>query len=152
MTKIDLDKIILLIFFVIILFVGPGVLFDHKIKHDFPFAYGASDAFQHQIRAEAIKDAGNFRYEATYISKGLENVVGRYPPVIYHLAVIWSYAAGIEAYDSIYFIVVFFAVIAGFVMYFIIRNFNKTVALLSIPFVICSDFSSSKRIRAILES
>jgi len=133
MTKIDLEKIILLVFFAVILFLGPGILFDHKIKHEFPFAYGASDAFQHQIRAEAIKDAGNFRYEATYISKGIENVVGRYPPIIYHLAVMMSYATGIEVYDSIYFIVTFFAIIATFIMYFIIKDFNKTVALLSLP-------------------
>ena len=128
--KVDLEKIILLCFFVAILFLGPGVLFDHKIKHDFPFAYMASDAFQHQVRAEAIKDMGNFRYEAVYISSGLEGTVGRYPPALYHLAVILSYSAGIEVYDSIYFIVTFFAIIAAFIMYFIIRNFNKTVALI----------------------
>ncbi|MBU90222.1 hypothetical protein CMO94_01665 [Candidatus Woesearchaeota archaeon] len=133
MTKIDMEKIILLIFFAAILFLGPGVLFDHKIKHDFPFAYSASDAFQHQVRADAIKDMGNFRYESSYISNGLEGTVGRYPPALYHLAAILSYSAGIETYDSIYFIVTFFAIIAGLVMYFIIRNFNKTVALISLP-------------------
>jgi len=133
MTKISLEKIILLIFFVVILYLGPGVLFDHKIKHDFPFAYGASDAFQHQIRAEAIKDMGKFEFEAPYIMKGLENVVGIYPPIIYHLSVMLSYASGIEVFDSIYFIVVFFPIIASLIMYIIIRNFNKTVALLSLP-------------------
>jgi len=131
--KIDLEKIILIVFFTIFLFTGPGILFDHKVKHDFPFAYSASDSFQHQVRAEAIKDMGNFRYEATYISKGFEDVVGRYPPVLYHLAVIFSYAAGIEVYDAIYFVVVFFSIIGSFVLYFIIKNFNKTVALLSLP-------------------
>ena len=123
----------LLIFFAVILFLGPGVLFDYKLKHDFPFAYSASDAFQHQVRANAIKDMGNFKYEAFYISSGLEGTVGRYPPVMYHIAVIFSYFSGLEVYDAIYFIVVFFAVIASFIMYFIIRNFNKTVALLSLP-------------------
>src|SRR3989338_7550949 len=133
MPKIDMEKIMLLIFFAVILFLGPGVLFDYKIKHDFPFAYSASDAFQHQVRADAIKDMGNFRYEAFYISSGLEGTVGRYPPALYHLAVILSYGAGIETYDSVYFIVTFFAIIASLVMYFIIRNFNKTVALITLP-------------------
>jgi len=76
---------------------------------------------------------GNFRYEAVYISKGLEDVIGRYPPLLYHLAVILSYVGGIEVYDSIYFIVVFFSIIAIIVMYFIIKHFNKTVALISLP-------------------
>lgn len=133
MAKIDLEKIILLAFFALLLFLGPGILFGHKIQHDFPFAYSASDAFQHQVRAEAIKDAGNFRYEATYISKGIENAVGRYPPVLYHLAVMMSYASGVEVYDSIFFIVAFFAVIAAFIMYYIIKDFNRTTALLSLP-------------------
>lgn len=132
-AKIDLEKIILAAFFTLILLLGPGALLDHKIKHDFPFAYSASDAFQHQVRAEAIKDTGNFRYEAAYISKGLENVVGRYPPALYHIAVIISYASGIETYDSIYFAVAFFAIMASLVMYFIIREFNKAVAMLSLP-------------------
>ncbi|MAE43026.1 hypothetical protein CMO93_04595 [Candidatus Woesearchaeota archaeon] len=131
--KLDLEKILLILFFAIFLFLGPGTLFDHKIKHDFPFGYSASDAFQHQVRAEAIKDAGNFKYEAAYISKGIENVEGRYPPVIYHLSVILSYTAGIEVYDSIYFIVSFFGVIAALIVYLIIRNLNKTVAMLSLP-------------------
>ena len=61
--KLDLEKIILLVFFAVIIYLGPGVLFDHSISHDFPFAYGASDAFQHQTRAEAIKDIGN-RFDA----------------------------------------------------------------------------------------
>jgi len=133
MPKINFNNMVLLIFFAIILFLGLGVLFDHKIKHDFPFAYGASDAFQHQTRTEAVKDAGNFRYEANYISMGLENIIGRYPPEVYHLAVILSHASGLETFDSIYFTVTFFTIIAAFVMYFIVRNFNKTVALISLP-------------------
>src|SRR3989338_5271921 len=115
------------------LYLGPGVMFDHKIAHDFPFAYSASDSFQHQVRAEAIKDQGNFRYEAFYISDGIEGTIGRYPPSLYHIAVILSYTSGTEVYDSIYFTVMFFAVIASLASYFIIKNFNKTVALLALP-------------------
>ena len=134
--KLDFEKIVLAIFFGILIFIGPGNLFGHKIMHDFPYGYYASDPFQHQTRAEAIKDAGNFKYEAFYISRGLDKVVGRYPPLIYHLAVIFSYASGVEVYDSIYFIVMFFAVISTLVMYFIIKDFNKSVALISLPLMI----------------
>ena len=74
--KIDLEKILLALFFAFILFVSLGSLFNHNIKHEFPFAYFASDAFQHQVRAEAIKDMGNFKYEAAYISKGIEGIEG----------------------------------------------------------------------------
>tara|TARA_B100001964_G_scaffold59471_1_gene67532 strand:+ start:57143 stop:58819 length:1677 start_codon:yes stop_codon:yes gene_type:complete len=131
--KIDLEKILLALFFAFILFVSLGSLFNHNIKHEFPFAYFASDAFQHQVRAEAIKDMGNFKYEAAYISKGIEGIEGRYPPVLYPLAVILSHALGVETYDSILITVVFFAIIGSFIMYFIIKNFSKTAALLSLP-------------------
>ena len=134
--KLDVGKILLIFFVAIFFYIGPGAVFDHKIMHDFPYGYGASDAFQHQIRAEAIKDSGNFRYEASYISKGFENVVGRYPPIIYHLSVIFSYLSGLEIYDSIYFIVLFFAVIAVLVMYTIIADFNRNVAIMSLPLTI----------------
>lgn len=134
--KLDLEKIFLVIFLAILLFIGPGALFDHRIKHDFPYNYLSSDAFQHQVRAEAIKDAGNFRYEAVYISLGLDGIIGRYPPALYHLSVILSYAAGLETYDSIYFVVYFFVIIAVFVMYLLVRRLNKNVALIALPLAI----------------
>ncbi|MBI2658933.1 hypothetical protein HYX05_02405 [Candidatus Woesearchaeota archaeon] len=115
------------------MFIGPGILFDHKIKHQFPYAYLASDAFQHQVRAEAIKDAGNFRYEAFYISKGYDDAIGRYPPVLYHIAVIYSYLGNFEVYDSIYFITFLFSCFGILVFYLVIRAFNKNIAILSLP-------------------
>ena len=134
--KIDLEKIFVVIFLAVLFFIGPGILFDHRIKHEFPYSYLASDAFQHQIRAEAVKDAGNFKNEAFYISKGFDNIVGRYPPLIYHLAVVFSYASWLETYDSIYFLIYFFAIIGVLIFYFLIRNFNKNVALISLPLAI----------------
>jgi len=131
--KLELEKIILLVFFAAMLFLGPGVWFDHNISHDFPFAYFASDSFQHQTRAEAVKDIGN-RYDAPYNVKGNDDFIILYPPVMYQLSIILSYASGLEVYDAIYFVTVFLAIIAAFVMYFVIKRFNKTVAILSLPF------------------
>lgn len=123
----------LILVFSILLFIGPANLMDHKLSHGFPFGYLASDTFQHQIRAEAIKDDGNFRYEAKYISHGFENVVGRYPPIIYHLAVILSYSTDLEVYDTIYFIVFFLGSLSAIIMYLIIKGINRNVAILSLP-------------------
>ena len=131
--KLNLEKFFLILFFAILLFIGPGNMFGQRISHDFPYGYFASDTFQHQTRAEAIKDAGNFRYEAPYISLGFEKAVGRYPPIIYHISVIFSYLTGLEVYDSIYFLVFFFAIFGILVMYLIIRDFNRDVALMSLP-------------------
>jgi len=127
------EKVFLILIFMILLYLGAGNTLDHKISHDFPFGYFASDAFQHQIRAEAIKDAGNFKFEAPYISQGFENAEGRYPPVIYHLAVVLSYSSGLEVYDTIYFMVFFLISVAVLVFYLIMRDMNKQVAIIALP-------------------
>ncbi|MDP3766161.1 MAG: hypothetical protein Q8R04_06630 [Nanoarchaeota archaeon] len=131
--KLDVEKIFLIAFFAIFLLAGNGFLFDHKLQHDFPYAYLASDTFQHQVRAQSIKDAGNYRNEASYIVMGVENAVGYYPPVLYHLSAVLSYLTGMEVYDTIYFLIFFFAGMASLVMYVIIRQFNRNVALISLP-------------------
>ena len=131
--KLDLEKIFLLAFFALFLLLGSGFLFDNKLKHDFPYAYLASDAFQHQVRAESIKDAGNYRNEASYIVMGFEDAVGYYPPVLYHLSVILSHLSGLEVYDAVYFLVFLFAGMASLLMYLIIRQFNRNVAVISLP-------------------
>lgn len=131
--KLDLEKIALIAFFTVFLFIGMGALFDNKIKHEFPYAYLASDAFQHQVRAESIKDAGNYRNEASYVVAGYEGAVGYYPPILYTLSVMLSYLSGLETYDTIYFEVFFFAGLAALLMYFITRHLSRNVAIISLP-------------------
>ena len=103
--KFNLEKIFLIVFFTVFLFISVANLWDHKLNHDFPFAYLASDTFQHQVRAESIKQIGNYRYEAPYIVTGYTDNVGFYQPNIYHLGVIFSYLSGLETYDSTYFLI-----------------------------------------------
>lgn len=131
--KLDIEKIFLALFFGLFLFLGNGFLFDHRLAHEYPYAYLASDAFQHQVRAESIKDAGSYRNEASYIVMGVENAIGYYPPVLYHLSVVLSYLTGLEVYDTIYFLIFFFAGAASLVMYTVIRQFNRNVAIISLP-------------------
>ena len=101
--RLDLEKIFLISFFGLFLLLGTGFLFGHSLSHEYPYGYLASDAFQHQTRAQSIKDAGNYRNEASYIIMGVQNAVGYYPPVLYHLSVILSHLSGLEVYDAIYF-------------------------------------------------
>lgn len=129
----NLEKPYLAIVFATLLFLGISNLGDHRLQHEFPYGYLASDTFQQQTRAEGIKDAGNYRFEPFYIVKGYQDVVGYYPPVIHHLGIILNFSSGIPLYDAIYFMVFFNAILAAFVMYVIIRNYNKQIAVLSLP-------------------
>ncbi len=132
-AKYNLEKIFLVIVFAVLLWVGHANLMDHKIAHDFPFGYMASDAFQHQTRAEGLKDLGNYRYEAFYNMAGYKDVVGFYMPLLYHVGVIFSNVSGLEAYDGVFFLLFLLSCFAALIMYFIIKKFNKIVAILSLP-------------------
>ena len=77
-----LETALILAFVAIMLWIGIADSWGHRITHDFPTSYLASDPFQHQTRAQWIKDAGNYEFEAPYYSAGLTNIVGFYPPIL----------------------------------------------------------------------
>lgn len=129
----NLEKPYLLVFFGLMLFLGVSNLWDHRLQHEFPYSYLASDTFQQQTRAEGIKDAGNYRLEPFYIVKGFKDVIGYYPPLIHHLGIALHSQTNIPVYDTAYFMVFFSAILAAFVMYVIIRSYSKHIAILSLP-------------------
>jgi len=134
--KYDLEKIYLILMFSILLWASSANLWEHKLSHDFPYGLLASDSFQHQIRTESIKDMGNYRYEAPYISAGFKDTIGFYPPVLYHLGVIFSYLSGLETYDSVYFLVFILTIFSALIVYLIIKQFNKQAAIIALPLAI----------------
>ncbi len=131
-----IEILYLILIFGLLMYVSVGTLWDHKIEHDFPYGYLASDGFQHQVRAESIKNMGNYRNEAFYAVKGstFAPVIGFYSSLSHHLAVLLSYNSGLETYDTIYFLVFLMPIISAFIMYLMIRKFSKNIALLAIPF------------------
>lgn len=129
----NIEKPFLAAFFILMLFLGLSNLWDHKIAHDFPYSYLASDAFQQQTRAEGIKDAGNYRYEPFYIVNGWKDIIGYYPPLLHHSGILLHISSGILLYDTVYFMVFFNAILAALLMYLIIRKYSRHVAMLSLP-------------------
>lgn len=131
--KLDFEKIYLIIIFFFILWAGVANLWDYKINHDFPFSYMASDTFQHQVRIDSIKQMGNYRYEAPYIAGGFKDAIGFYPPLMYHLDVIMSYASGLENYDIAYLLTFIILCFSSLAFYLIIRRWNKHIAMIALP-------------------
>ena len=109
-----------------------GNLLDHKIQHDYPTNYIQNDAFQHQQRAESIKEMGNYRNEIPYLVSGFTNVIGFYGPQIYHVSVLLSLSTGFELYDTIQLTVFALALLSTLIMFLIINQFNQKIALLSL--------------------
>lgn len=131
-----LEVLLLTIISIILLWFGLGNLWDHKISHEYPIGYLASDAFQHQTRAESIKDAGNYRNEAFYIAKGFHDVIGYYTPIVYHAGDMFSILSGLEIYDGVFLFLFLFTIIGIIAMYFIIKGFNRNIAILAMPLTI----------------
>lgn len=128
-----IETTFLIIFIGILLWIGLADSWDHKIKHDYPYSYLASDTFQHQTRAQWIKDTGNYKYEAPYYSAGFNNVIGFYPPILLHIAVLFSHISGTEVYDTILLITIIFAITGCIIFYNILSAWNKQIAILSTP-------------------
>lgn len=140
MNEIKLNKILECIFLLLIsallLYTGLALVWDYKIEHPYPWGYYATDAFQHQTRAQWIKDSENYRFEAPYYSSNLKDIVGFYPPILNHAAVFLSDVSGFQVYDTIQLIIFLAAIFGALTMYLIIKEFNPRVALLSMPFVL----------------
>ena len=67
--KENLLEIMLIFAFTgIMLWTGLADSGGHRITHEYPYSYLASDTFQHQTRAQWIKEAGNYNYEAHHPS------------------------------------------------------------------------------------
>jgi len=134
--KIPLEKIIVAVMVCLLLWTGIAGYWGHRISHDYPYSYLASDTFQHQTRAEALSDIGNYRHEAFYITKGFDDIIGFYPPLIPHIGVLFSNIAGLEVYDAIYLFIFLFTVFSVLMMYLIIKQFSRHVAIISLPITI----------------
>ena len=134
--KYDLEKIFLVTVFGVLLWAGAANLWDYRLDHEFPYGLMASDAFQHQTRAEGIKVEGNYRLEPFYISGGFKDAIGFYNPLMYHLGIVFSYVSGLETWDSTYLLIFILGCLSALGMYLIIRGFNKNVAILSLPLMI----------------
>ncbi|MEM3127110.1 MAG: hypothetical protein QW331_03525 [Candidatus Woesearchaeota archaeon] len=133
--KIKPEKIFLIVILLTMLWVSIGTFFQHKISHDFPHGYFASDAFQHQTRADAIKLQGDYYYEPNYISGGKKDVVGFYPPILYHLTILTNIVSGVEIYDLLLLLVFLTTILAIFIMYSFLETKNVLVAVASLPFM-----------------
>jgi len=130
------EVILLLALITAILYLGPGSASNHRITHDFPTGYGASDSYQHEARTEAIEEMGQYRNEASYMMVGLTDVIGFYPPVLYHVSVLLSDLTGMASYDALFLIIGLGLALGAVAAYYLAKSLGTPVALLSIPLML----------------
>ncbi|MEM4260275.1 MAG: glycosyltransferase family 39 protein [Candidatus Woesearchaeota archaeon] len=105
--------------------------YNNKITHDFPHSYFASDGFAYYFLSQHLNDIGNQKYHPSYSAAGHDNVLWIHGITIYAVTAIFARISGIEVYDSLYFIATLMVVLNALVVYLIIKDYNKKVAIIS---------------------
>ncbi|MBI2139372.1 hypothetical protein HYU14_00490 [Candidatus Woesearchaeota archaeon] len=129
----DFEAGLIVIFSIVFLFIALGQPWQHKIEHEFPTSYLASDAFFHQAMTQYAKETGGVKWAAPWSIGGYEGVLDTHPPLLYHLAATLSIAAGIEVFDALPFLAVLSFLLAILAAYFIWRRSSKKIAMLALP-------------------
>ena len=129
---LNIEYFYLAIMLVALLYVGPGTILGHRIVHDLPYGYFASDAFGEIAYADWFKDHGKHDLLPYYLKFGHEDLVAFHMPTFYSINALNSVITGFEVYDGVI-LPYIFLILALFIMYFVSRNFSKGVAILGLP-------------------
>ncbi len=131
-----LEYLFLALFLGLFLWLGASNLFDHKLSHEYPYGYFASDAFLHQTTAQSIKNMDKYVNVIYYKAAGYEDVIAYDPPVSGFMSTLLSYLSGLEVYDTIYLWVFICLLFSVLIIYLLVRELDHHTALLSLPFLL----------------
>ncbi len=130
--KLDFEHVFLAVFMVIFLATGMGV-YEQKLSHEFPVGYFASDAFFHQAEATYMTEQGKVKYASPAIVGGRTDVYDIHPPFTFAAVGPLAIASGLKVYDLMYLFIILLLLLITLLMYAIIRQYNRNVAMMSIP-------------------
>ena len=134
--KIKLDSAIewsyIFLFSIFLVYIGMAATMNYHLKHTFPYGFSASDAFGEIAYTEGIQDSGSYRFLPFYIRAGFGDTLGFHMPISNHIFAIFSFASGLPVWDSLLIIGFLYSIFGVLVMYLIIRNFNRAIALIAI--------------------
>jgi len=132
--RLNFEYVFLLLFIAAFLFLALGNRFDHRLTHEYPYGYFASDAFFHNSVADYMKQQGIIKYTPPWEVGGHEGVYDAHPPMLFQLTLVFSNLTGFESYDSIYIITVLSVLGMILLFYIITRKASRSIAMLGLPF------------------
>lgn len=113
--------------------MGIGSMYDHKISHDQPFGYSASDAFLHLNRVQGAFEDQSFLFTDAAMLTGEEGIVGFYSPISVVSPGHISFLSGLNIHDTMLLNGGFIMALLTLISFFIIRKLNLHIALLALP-------------------
>jgi hypothetical protein len=138
--KTSAEGLYLLLMVALILFVGPGMLFNKALAHSTPQGFKASDSYWHYSLSQYVKEQGSYNLMPPSMVAGYKDVVGFNPPIIYTTTASLSMLSGLEVYDVIQIIGLLFTLLGILAMYFIVRRASKSLATLALPLTMLAYF------------
>jgi len=129
----SIEWLYVFLFSIFLAYIGMAATMNYGLKHSFPYGFSASDAFGEIAYTEGIIDSGNHKFLPYYIRAGFTDNVPFHMPIFNHIAALFSLASGLPVWDSLLFIGYLFSIVGVLVMYIIIREFNRNIALISLP-------------------
>jgi len=129
--KINLEYVFLIVVFGLLLWMGIGGIYQGRLAHDFPHGYMAQDSFGKLGRSQTLDQTESILYAPKHTTGGLEDVVEYYPPLSAIPVVLLHRLCGLELYDLMFFLSIFFSVVAALVTYLLVKDFNKNIAFIS---------------------
>jgi len=131
LKSVKIEHIFIFAALAIFLYVGPGTILNHRITHDLPYGYFASDAYGELAFAEWFNMHGKMDVLPHYIRFGHTNSMAFHMPVFYAENAMLSNFTGFETYEGAI-LPYLFVILASLVMYLIARQFNTNVAILGL--------------------
>lgn len=125
------ESVLLLVVFGILLHMGMGSYFEHRLDYPIPRGFMAADSFYKYDRSAYLDRTGDNKYEPPFMVGGLKGIKQTYPYLTFHNPVLLKDISGLELYNSYFFMSVFYTILGGLLGYVLVRRYNKKVALLS---------------------
>ena len=107
--EISPEWVIVVIFSLCFLIIGPANILDKRISHEHPYNILASDAAGELAFVSALNERGGYQYMAPHICAGYDDCIGFHPYLFQHLAAVFSNVSGLEVHN----VNIFFSSIFG---------------------------------------
>src|SRR3989338_1120135 len=134
--EISPEWVIVVIFSLCFLIIGPANILDKRISHEHPYNILASDAAGELAFVSALNERGGYQYMAPHICAGYDDCIGFHPYLFQHLAAVFSNVSGLEVHNVNIFFSSIFLLISSIIMFLFIRKWNASIAYLSMPLMI----------------
>jgi hypothetical protein len=126
-----IEVVFLAVLFGLLVFIGPGEVFQHQLVHNKPVYFGAGDGYLYAMFSNWVYDQGDFRHNPPYGSASFTDSIAYHPPMLPQVSAAFAHLSGLHGHDALPLLMALFVIAGAFMMYWLIRGYNRTVALLA---------------------